>query len=381
VPAWQRLAQLSSADRQNACIEFECPRNTQPQTMSSLRDLAFQWNAGRFQQAISGLRHLEQAADDLDIAIGISWRVPKVISADKWGSDISMGSGSDIRVPTLDYDENTGNLFAALQFNDGSIDRWSANISTDNGQTWSQTYAWSGSDVNWISARVGAGYFYVGYTGPGSGASTEARCRRFYLSTGVVDILYGIQVVFDLGSGIQEIALETNADYTNDRIYYFAILGNESLVFYWSTANGTSWHNYPFDITNARWDLDVHWNSGYSSGEGNLLYVTYSEDYWPAPQMHMIGISETGYDTWILGLGGHPTVSGHDDIIVTAFLKENYYGVGVWYRISYDDGASWAEGILVDIEEDRNVQRTSVTARGGAGIACLFSEYIYAENA
>jgi hypothetical protein len=231
IPLWVSLDRLSPVDRANARIAFELSDHHLPAVHEELEAVASLWNAGQHTQAIDRLRLLEEQQGIAGIAYGLNWLIPHQVDSTRWSNDIQVSTRLGVDVVTLDFNAETGTIFSAVNYDEGEGGRWSVNMSMDGGVTWSETYVWVGPDpVNDISARVGAGYFYVAYTGLGTVTQTEARLRRFFLTNGSVDTIYGFYTVFDLGVEILDIALETNADYLNDRIYYFAVLADNHAV-------------------------------------------------------------------------------------------------------------------------------------------------------
>ena len=100
-----------------------------------------------------------------------------------------------------------GNLFSVLRYDVGGATwYWSANISTDNGQTWQETYEWWASyEIQDVSAAVVDDYLYVGYV---AGVTfVDARVRRCFVSNGSIDAAFGSPTVFNKGVAINEIAI------------------------------------------------------------------------------------------------------------------------------------------------------------------------------
>ena len=223
-PIWARLEALGHGDKANAVIELEVGNGVPASESQAIENAAYLWNSGAFGQAIKAIRSLEESGTGL--AVGISWKTPKAVISPNWtDTDVRIGARTEIKETHLDFDAQNGNQFAVLRYTDGSTTAWywSVNISINNGQTWQETYTWFASyEIKDVSAAVVDDYLWVGYVGDSS--FDEGRMRRFSVSDGSVDTAYGHQVVIDKNVPITEIAVVTNADDFDNRVYYYAIL-------------------------------------------------------------------------------------------------------------------------------------------------------------
>ena len=131
-PLWQRLEQMSPADKENAEIEIEADSGLSASDVQDMENIDSLWNNGKFEDAIASLRALEEAG--FKLAIGISWKQPKETGAPDWAAnDVRIGARTNIEETHLDFDAQNGNLFAVVKYPTGS---WAMNISTDGGETW-----------------------------------------------------------------------------------------------------------------------------------------------------------------------------------------------------------------------------------------------------
>ncbi len=368
-PLWKDLGKLSLSDKENALIQLEVPHDLPATLLKQVKEIEELWNSGNFDQAIEHLRSLEESEKIRDIAVGISWKVPRMISGPKWGTDVQIGSRQDIRKPCLDFHYDTGNLFAVLKRSSADNPRWTVNISTDGGQTWQETYTWTGTDIIDVSAAVVDTFLYVGYVAiDGSYGADVARIRRFFTSTGAADGVYNFKVVFDKDVDIEEVAVTSNADFLDNRIYYLAILADNSLIYYWGDQEGTTWVEVATGISNAdRW-LDACCNEGYAA---YFLWVSFVDT---DDSVHVARRS-TVWDDIVLGVArtapyGYTSVAAYQDRIIVVF---EYLDYDIRYRISYNGGDSWWwEWIAYSADEPPYFWKPDVTARKGGGFAVVY---------
>lgn len=223
-PIWARLEALGHGDKANAVIELEVGNGVPASASQAIENGAYLWNSGAFDQAIKVIRSLEESGTGL--AVGISWKSPKAVISPNWtDTDVRIGARTEIKETHLDFDAQNGNQFAVLRYRNGSTTAWywSVNISTD-GQTWQETYQWSSTnEIRDVSAAVVDDYLWVGYLG-GDADSHEGRMRRLLVSDGSIDSGHGWKTIIDKNVPINEIAVVTNADDFDDRVYYYAIL-------------------------------------------------------------------------------------------------------------------------------------------------------------
>jgi hypothetical protein len=365
-PLWMYLDNLSLSDKENAIIQLEVPHDL-PATLTKLvKEMEELWNVGNFNQAIEHLLSLEESDQIRNIAVGISWKTPHMISGTKWGTDVQIESRLSVNKPCLDFHYDTGNLFAVLKRNDATA--WTVNLSTDGGQTWQETYAWyagAGQSAIDVDAVVVAGYVYVAYVA--TDFPTEARMRRQFANNGSSDATYGYHVGFDKNVNIREVALASNADSFDNRIYYWAILADNSLVDNWDVAtDGTTWTEVATGIGNAGCCLDVNWNAGYTT---YYLWASFIDTY---DTLHVVRSSAGTVEDIVLGLArtnSHGTsVGAYDDRIMVVY---EYSVDDIRYRISYNGGDNWTYGTIAT---GRQYQNPDVTARKGGGFAVIYEQ-------
>ena len=378
-PIWSRLDNLPLSDKENAVLQLEVAGDLAAYTVADVKNVENLWNSGNYTEAIEALEALE--AGGVAVAAGISWKSPKGVEGLQWWEgDVRIGARENIIESHLDFDAETGNLFAVLRYNVGSDYYWSVNISTDNGQTWQETYEWHASyEIKDTSAAVVADYLYVGYVG--DTAFNSARIRRCSVSTGQIDGGYGWHQVFDKGVEINEIALCTDTDSYDNRVYYYAILNNNNLILYWTDQDGgvgsLPWSEWATGVAFASHGLDATWNEGcdswalfvsfVSTGSGNPVYVWRTN----GAINEAIQVEPDPYS-------GTPTgISAYDDNIITVFeYRDESNNQGIKYWISYNGGDTWLYWYVAEAEDGRVFHEPDVAARKGGGIAAVYQEEV-----
>lgn len=374
IPLWQRLAALAPEDRANALLALELPLRTPASARAEAQAIDGLWNGGAFALAVARLRALEESGQAPGLAAAVSWRVPRDVTAAKWMADRQVSAQTQVKAIALDFDAGTTNLFVALAYDDpdpGS--QWSVNLSTDDGLTWSETFAWYGEEVPELHGRVVAGYFWVAYTGTGTATQSDARVRRFTVADGLPDNAYFWTTAFDMGVAIEDLSVETNADAWNNRVYVVGLLADDTMEFRWTDQAGTTWNEIALGMTDAESDLDAHWNTPVS-GE-YFLFLSYRSTL---DELHVVKISggsvvNLNLDT---SLNGTTAIAAYDGRIMVAYENTSVGADQITYRISYDGGNSWAVGWIVYSSEGRNVAQLDLAARMGGGFACAFGEEV-----
>ena len=376
-PIWQALQALDLSEKQNCLLQLEGSGNLDSNTAKNLKKIESMWNSENFAGAVNKLKSLE--TDGLTLSAGLSWKTPKQVESPEWTSDVRVGTKKDIKETHLDFDAETGNLFAVLRYMDTISGRyyWSVNISTDNGQSWQETYTWYATyEIKDTGASVVGNYLFVGYVG--GITFDEGRIRRFTVSNGIVDGTYGYKTVFDKDIAIKEIVLLSNADDYDNRIYYTAILANYSLVYFWSDTTAVTWYEQSTGIVDAWEGLDATWNDNFSEYYVYLSYIGHvvgTELTNPVVVVrHKTGVWERiqvlGDHT---GFHGMTSVSAYGDTIICAYEHAFTNGSGIQYNISYNDGASWSYGYWEPVA-GQPLHNPDVTCRGGAGSAIVYDE-------
>jgi hypothetical protein len=372
-PLWKQLQTFSLSERDNAVIEFEVLDYFTANATEELKTIETLWNNGDMAGALDRLRKLEESGEQLDIAVGINWKVPKTIQNPAWGSDVQISNKSSVQNSCLDFHAGTKHLFAAIRYYSGSDWYWSVNISTDDGSTWKETFELHVTNkINDISATVVNDYFFVAYTGKSN--QTDARIRRFKVSDGVSDGGYGYKTVFNKGVMIKEFAITSNADTRDDGIYYMAILANNSLEYYYAHQSNdwTNWEENKTGVTNAHRGLDVCFNEGYNI---YFLFISYIDTD------NKLHVDRRRSSVWeiikldnISSSNRFSSVSAYHDYVISAYEYSYTNGTGIKYLITYDGGDSWKYGDIAEPSPGQSFFGPDVAARRGGGITLVYIE-------
>lgn len=363
-PIWQTLENLSKYEKENAIIEIEC----EAEASSQAALVEGEWNSGNYEEAIELLKNSPNLEN---VAIGIQWREPVITSKKRWGNDVRIGDRDSIKVVALDVDNSNGNLLVVLQFEQGGNSYWSVNLSSDTGRTWAETYDWHSIVSNGVvdvDAVVLDSFFYVGYA---LANDNTGRIRRFDTESGDVDSDYSYLRIIDEGVPLRDIALACNEDYLQDRIYYWAIMDNDSLSYYWSDADAESWDGlYKPDVDNASRGLDVCYDL--QTGGNAFEFVSYigTDDSLYALERPFVYHGPLDY------VGDNPSaktsVSAYKDTVIITFPQyvPDSLAYEMRYRVSYDDGDYWYWGRLAYATV--NFFMSDVTGRNGDGFGVVY---------
>ncbi|MCK4421321.1 hypothetical protein KAW48_05935 [candidate division WOR-3 bacterium] len=269
-PVWKGLERMNQEERENSEISLILEKEASDQALQMAQRIENLWNSGEFEEALLLFPELEPLTDINEMAIGNAWRTPVPTEYEsRWGDDVRIGNRDSVLVNVLDIHRATGNLFTILLLQgDGNTNRWDVYHSTDSGVTWSETYDWwANYQINSLSATVVTSHCYVAYLGNSS--QNSARIRRFKTTDGTVDNFPDgsswIQVFTTTSpDSIQEVAITSNQDFWNNRLYYLAITNQGSLIYYWDTQDAISWDEVLTGIGNADRGLDASCNEGFA---------------------------------------------------------------------------------------------------------------------
>ncbi len=267
VAIWQYLNNMGLETKKNAEIELSLGNNASPAAQNMVNQIEDLWNRGDFESALSLFPQLERLTDIRELSIGITWRKPIIVKEkNKWSNDVRIGTRDSIYVNVLDIHRASGNLFAILLYRSGPNYYWSVNLSTNGGSTWAETFQFGAAyRINDLSATVVDTHCFVAYTG-GTG-QTDARLRQFKVTNGLAENFSNgrpyINVFSVAGDSIKEVALTSNQDGLNNRLYYFAICYSGTLHFLWDDPQAVSWTDVDTYITDADRGLDASFNEGY----------------------------------------------------------------------------------------------------------------------
>jgi len=278
-PVWKGLERLTQQERLNSDIELVLERNASQEALQMARRIESTWNSGNFEEALALFRSLADLTNIDEVAIGNTWRTPiPTEQTTTWGTDVRIGNRDEIFVTSLDIHRASGNIFAVLLYQEGTTYYWSVNLSTDGGATWTETYEWWASyELRMVSAAVVDDHCYVGYT---AGSSfTSARLRRFLASNGASDPFPNQGdwlTVVDVTSPeeIEEIALASNQDFYDNRLYYMILTSTGAVRYFWAVSpDCENWSEIATGITDGDRGLDATCNEGYANYFFCISYI------------------------------------------------------------------------------------------------------------
>ncbi|MCI0512846.1 choice-of-anchor D domain-containing protein [candidate division KSB1 bacterium] len=375
-PAWEALSGLSPGEQANAVLGLESDERYMTPALHQIEAL---WNQGDYNAAIEALRDFEEANPGANLRFGLAWKVPPELNAPAWITDVQIATRTSTSQASIDYNDNNGYLYAVFIYADGSNKYWTMNLSTNRGSTWTEKYRWGSSttlrDVSGV--RIG-NYFYVGYADGVSG-----RLRRFGATTGDHDGTYGLKTVVNKGVDVKEIVLTSNEDYYDNslyyiRTYYLAILENNTLVWFWTDENATTFTEVALNITNASKGLDACVDEGLYFGYTEYFlafsYVSTTNRLW------VVRIKSTSGGT-VIEKSEMDDATGETAIAAfrgkTMVVFEHHYtnGTGIKYWVLYEAGSSWKWGTIAEpTTTGGSYYSPDVTARKGKGYGVVYHQ-------
>ncbi len=276
---WTGLENMPYDQRGNSVIELILERNATAEALEKAREIERHWNDGQYAHAIQLFYELADLTDMDEVSIGNRWRNPlQTIEQPDWDTDVRIGNRDSIYVNAFDIHNATGNLFAILLFQgDGFTSTWGVNFSTDGGATWSETYAWwAGYHINHLSATVVSNHCYVAFS-RGS-FQDQAFLYRFNANDGQQENFgngSSYITVFTTTSpeSILEVAITSNQDLSNNRLYYFGLTSSGVIRYCWDDQNALSWDEVFTGVSDADRGLDACYNHGSSDYFLNVSYI------------------------------------------------------------------------------------------------------------
>jgi hypothetical protein len=281
---------------------------------------------------------------------------------------------------SVDFDAQTGHLFSVIQWGTTTgTSAWTANISTDRGATWEETYVWTSSvGIIDVDAAVVDDYLYVGYVV--GNTTSELRVRRCRVSDGTVDGLYSFQTAIDAApNAFSDIAVVTNASDFDNRIYCLGIDSNHVLRFARALAStGTVFTEVPPPaVANASAGLAATWDH-HRGVCGEYLFVSYAGT---DDNVHVQKLTETTWtDVTLSAVAAYyhgTSISAYGETVICAFERDYTYGRGIRYYISYNCGTGWNSGDLAVPDSGTGPYSCpAVDARSGLGTAIVYQKEV-----
>ncbi len=366
---WRGLSQLSLSEKENALLDLRVQGDLPPSAKREVDSVQILWNSGNHDQAIARLCNLEASEGWPGALVGITWMRPMPVIHPEWGTDYRIGSRTGMQKTCLDFDYGTTNLFALTKFYDGEYWAVTVNFSSDSGQTWSERFwLWGPNPINDVSGAVLYGFFYMGVT---VGWNEDVAIYRFFVSNGNQDYDYSPQNVIEGGYEVLDIALTSNADFFDNRIYLLAILESDSLIYMWSDRDALVWNDIPTYIADADHGLDACCNQDYSDW---FLFVSYVDKH------DTVSVARKSSAEWqnikLDQAVDVTSVAAYQDRIITAYEHTYTNGRGIKYYISYNGGDNWYWGSLAEPSPGQQYFTPDVAARRGGGMAVVYGEEV-----
>lgn len=382
-PLWLRLETIAREPGRLPRIEIEPGSAAGPVRPASAQRIAALWNGGEPRRAIEALRDLEDSGAELSLGIDGSAAIHP--GQFRNGTDIRLGTRTGARCAALDFDAQSGHVFSVVQWGSTTAEsHWTVHLSADHGATWSQTYEFvSNVGLVDVDAVVVDDWLYVGYVV--GNAADEFRMRRFDVNDGRSDTVYGYHVAMTaLHDSFIEVAVASNADDFDNRIYGLTVTDLDTLRFAWDLAtDGTTFTEESPATSNASGGLDAAWANHYPSGSP-FLFVSYA-----GTDGH-IHVRARDASTWTdlivatdAGADKETSISVFSPTVICAYETPTPTGRAVHYRISYDSGQTWNIGYLATPDGTivTAYGNPSVDLRTGFGSAIIFQAEMGAEDA
>jgi hypothetical protein len=374
-PSWEFLRRMTNTEKANAIIQIELGQDVTVAVKTTVTQVENLWNSGQFEDALNGFEQLSQINGVGPIAIGVGWRNPIPTNQTAlWGADVRIGNRDSIYINCLDIHRASGKLFAILTYTEGGGGYWSVNLSIDGGVSWNETYVWfagSGEQAVSVSASVLGNYCYVAYRT--SDFPFEARLRRFYVINGLAYPAYSTIYSTVTPDTIREVAITSNQDYYNDRIYYFGLAKNGDLRLFWDDTTATSWLEISTGVTDAERGLDATCNEGYAT---RYLWVTYIDmnDTLNIDYLSSGSIYGNAKKLYVGSALMNPSLAAYHDTLICFHEMQGSSVYHCRYEVSYSGGSSWLYGGVDDTVTNVSYY-PDVTARKGGGFGVVYRYY------
>ncbi|MBN2465941.1 hypothetical protein JXD38_10015 [candidate division WOR-3 bacterium] len=380
VPVWAALEQMNTDERANSCIDVELPGDAGLQARAMAVEVADLWNRGRYEEALAGFRALGELVDPGQVAVGNCWRKPlPTLPTAMWDNDVQISNRHSVSRVALDIHRDFNTLLAVLLYRvpPGSGYYWSVNVSPNGGRTWLETFVWYAAyELHSLSASVLTDYCYVGYgaTSP----NCEARLRRFSAVNGKPiklgsdeDEMYVTVYTTAANDSIKELALASNKDLYDNRLYYVSLLGGGAVTFHWSPDTGfMNWHELDLGVTNGASGLDACYNEVAESTHAFVSFIDANR------RLRIVGVRRNdmpkSFLTQLAGAGGATAIGAYHDTILCAF--DDYSRNPNVVRYAANDGggdSAWTFGYAAS-DSTTASESPDVALRKGGGEGLVY---------
>ena len=363
------LADLDVDQRCNAVIGLEPFGDSAPERLAGSAAVEVLWASGSYDEAIRQLEALE--ASGAAFAVTVGWKEPVAVEGAKlYYPDVRVSTRTGGEDASLDFHAGSGNIFVLVVWDSG----WTLHMSTDGGESFVETYSWSGY-VAIADLTVVGDHAWVGYSSTGD-AYGSSRFRRFDAETGSADTAYGFHAVADESPNTMvEVQVTGNAPDNDNRIYMaYLVDETDSVEFWWDDLTGTSFSQSSPSISNALGGLDLAWNPfragdearwiSYLGTDGNIWLYRSAGSGWAAEISRPYS-----------GLFAHTALSAWADHVYCAFECDTGSEYGICYLASNDAGATpWlADDAYWPATGEPDGFSPDLSLRSGVGRAAVFS--------
>jgi len=381
-PIFNDLIKMTLEEKLNSEIELDLGPDANPSALSVADEIKTLWNSQRYDESLAKYGELESLTDVNKICMGKSLHNPVPTPMDAQPADITsdarIGTEDSVYITALDIHRASNKLFAVLLYRVGSNYYWAVYYSANGGFSWVNTYIWGEPwYIYTMSAKVVADHLYVCYS---NGTDQNyVRCFRFRVSDGQRDNFSGGYSYITAYSTmapdyIKEVALTTNQESWNNRLYLAIIMSVGDLRFIWDDPEAVSWTSVSTGVLSADEGIDITFNDPVSAFGTYWLFSSYIDNH---DSLCIDGLDYS--DNWTrvkryhIGPYAHETSIGAYDDTATCFYE--YTGLTKYcrYTASYDGGASWFWGVATDTTV--LAECPDVTMRDGAGVGAVFRYY------
>lgn len=374
-PLQVHLQNIPANERSDTRITFEYPSENRVlmRQLTQIRDL---WNRGEYRLAQSQLAELEKNGQLDQIILNVAWKTPRKIVAPAWGTDVEINSRTSARAVSMDFDEASGNLFALVRYQTVI----SMNYSSDNGQSWFQTYT---STITGTTAHrftdadltVSQNYVYMAKATtiePG-----DPTVVRFFTGNGQRETGYYENVGYGLTA--DQIKLVSNKEGYDNRIYMFIIGVTDNFHCFWTDENATNWNEVNTGITyaNHNYSMSAVMDPGYAEGETDYyVWFSYRNNAGLIVVAGVRTVSSTiSIEKFTFDQGGVSSIGAYRGVVLVAYEHNFNEGTGIKYQISYNGGDSWYWGAIAEpASSSHYYEYPTVTLRKGSGIGIAYQE-------
>ncbi len=370
------LESLTPAERANGRLSV-MPLSEDPgELMDACRRIGALWNDGQYDAALDQFHLAAGRYGEEQLSTTIDWKTPvPTIASTKWGTDVKINNRDSVYEVHYDVHRATGNLIAVTHsLLSGNL--YSINLSTDGGLHWSETaiHSFAGMANHGTSGAFVGDHFYLNF-----GSGPISVIRKYSAVTGAIDTFssgLNFQYAYTLAASdtVLEVALRSNQDDFDNRLFHAATTKNGKLMFCWSDTAGYNWTQIATLIADAQGGLDMCYNEGFADRQ---IWVSYFND----DDTVKIGAINIGTEIWqnvaklYSGATGMGTaISAYRDTVLCAFNFSGATAEYCRYLRSYNGGSSWAQGALGN-STDSTADLADVTLRGGGGMGAAYRFY------